>query len=341
VVVCSMSSRGKTNSEEDMINNVEEFFVYSWGLEEYLAAVEHDVFFDNIKHNLDSSDNLQLSSEDPTETEPSRIDLIKSKFYFAGGCARFMFFFKTATVIKYLTSSVAAVSDIMPYIKGTIGDQSNAVINRLFSHYFQLDNNSNDRITCIVSEWAASQLAIKSGSDLVKNLAAVTRHEHNPAMDGWLFEMWFFALLRHRGVTFYDGLGKQWEWPSSVVKTLTDFPTLPDDHGVWLKPIKWNHGGFDAIFIDKPGRLVRFVQVTRGDSHSFKIGYFNKFLRMLLDSPSRFEIIALEIVFLVLKEKIVNFKISEVSGQGLLTAFGWKKGEETNNVQVVGITGWE
>jgi hypothetical protein len=253
-----------------------------------------------------------------------------------------MFHFKTATVTDFLSNAVEAVSDIMPYISGTIGDVSDNVINRLFSHYRKPgEMNRKARYTCIVSGWAASLLAMKGGPDLVKKLAAVTRRKNNPAMNGWLFEMWFFALLSRRGVTVYDGLGKEQEWERSQVHTLTDIPTLPEDRGVWLKPIKWNQGGYDAIFIDKTRGKVRFVQVTRGESHSFKIEYFYKFLFMLQRSSSKLEIETLEIVFLVLKEKIANFKISKVSGQGLLEPFGWEKGKEVDNVQVVGIAGWE
>jgi hypothetical protein len=40
-----------------------------------------------------------------------------------------------------------------------------------------MDDCTNDRSVCIVSEWAASQLAMKGGPDLVKNLAAVARDE--------------------------------------------------------------------------------------------------------------------------------------------------------------------
>lgn len=59
---------------------------------------------------------------------------------------------------------------------GAIGDdESSAVINRLYSHLFRRDDCKNIRITCIVSTWAASQLAMKVGQDLVKNLTAVTR----------------------------------------------------------------------------------------------------------------------------------------------------------------------
>jgi hypothetical protein len=163
--------------------------------------VKHDAFFNNVKPNLDSSD----------DQESSRVDLIKAKFYFAGGCARLMFLFKTADVIEYLTDSVAAVRDIMPYIKGSLGDISNAVINRLFSNYHMPGSISlKARKICIVSEWAASELC---GPDLVKNLDATARDELTPAMDGWLFEMWFFALLRHSCVILCDDYGK---WSSRV-----------------------------------------------------------------------------------------------------------------------------
>ena len=52
---------------------------------------------------------------------------------------------------------------------------------------------------------------------------------------------------------------------------------------------------------------------------------------MLRDSPSSFQIGTLDIVLLVLKGKIANFKISKVSD----------KGKEMDYVQVVGINGWD
>ena len=124
------------------------------------------------------------------------------------------------------------------------------------------------------------------------------------------------------------------------MRTFTDIPTFPKDF-VWLKPAKWNQGGYDAIYLDKGSGLVRFVQVTRGDSHSLKIEYFHQFLMMLRDSPSSFEIRSLEIVFLVLKGKVDSFKVSAVSGEGLLADFGWNKGDEAEKVDVVAIAGWE
>ncbi|KAI8831485.1 hypothetical protein BJ741DRAFT_318924 [Chytriomyces cf. hyalinus JEL632] len=41
VVVCSGSSRGETNMDDDKVHSVEEFFVDSWNLEEYRTAAQH------------------------------------------------------------------------------------------------------------------------------------------------------------------------------------------------------------------------------------------------------------------------------------------------------------
>ena len=164
-------------------------------------------------------------------------------------------------------------------------------------------------------------------------------------MDGWMLEMWFFACLRHSGVTLFNENGTEFQsWPQSHVETLdmASFPVLPDDTGIWFKPCKWNQGGFDAIFLEKGKGLVKFVQVTGGESHSFKIEYFHGFLTALLDSPQSFEITNLEIYFVVDKKKLLDFKIADTTGQGLLSVFGdgWGKGKEAERVKIVGIEGW-
>ncbi|OAJ40780.1 hypothetical protein BDEG_24481 [Batrachochytrium dendrobatidis JEL423] len=291
VVVCSMSSRYKAKLEEDMLLNLKQFNVYSWKEEEYIHAVQNDEFFNHVKAVLDSDLQIDSSCE----------DLVRSKLYFAGASARFTF-----------------VNDIFPYVKGTIGDQSNNVVDRLFS----------------------SSLA---GPDLIRKLVKATRHDGNPSMDGWMLEMWFFASLHYDGVNLFDENDNEFQtWPASNFKTLdiNAFPALPENNGVWFKPNKWNQGGFDAIFLDKGKGLVRFVQVTDGNTHSFKIEYFHSFLMMLCQSPQLFEITCLEIIFVVDQKKRSTFKVAEPSVPGMLTDFGWRLGEELDKVKVVFIKGW-
>ena len=114
-------------------------------------------------------------------------------------------------------------------------------------------------------------------------------------------------------------------WPKAHVATFLspNFPILPNV-GVWLKPKKWNQGGYDAIFIDPSQNLIHFAQVTRGDKHSFKIQYFASFLGALASLNQSFEIKSLEFFFVVQQDKLASFKIAEFSGMHLL---GGKKGK--------------
>jgi hypothetical protein len=110
-----------------------------------------------------------------------------------------MFLFPTKTIIEETHISVASVADVVPYIPGTIGDQSNKVVNRLFSSSLE-EHDIFGRKTSIISRFAGVMLAIKAGPNLIRHLAQATRHDGNPTMDGWMFEMWFFASLCHGGV---------------------------------------------------------------------------------------------------------------------------------------------
>lgn len=333
-IVCSMSSRYKAKPEDDMELNVEEFFVYSWKEEEYLAAVEQPAFFGNVQSVLDTD----LSGE----TVPNPKDLVLSKLYFAGASARWMFHFPTKTIVEQTNQSVASVDDIISYIKGTIGDMSNNVVNRLLSTSF-FPHDIFYRKSSIVSRFAGVMLAIKVGPDLIRRLAQATRHEGNPSMDGWMLEMWFLASIRHGGVRLLDCRDREvGSWPQAEVDTLdvASFPRLPENKGVWFKPSKWNQGGFDAVYIHKSNGLVRFVQVTSADFHSLKLEYFYSFLLALSNSRESFSVTCLEIFFVVDRKKRSRFVLAEPSGQGLLQPFGWKRGNEKENAQIVYISGW-
>ena len=109
-----------------------------------------------------------------------------------------------------------------------------------------------------------------------------------------------------------------------------------------MKPAKWNQGGYDAVFIDESQKLVRFVQVTRGDSHSLKLKYFRDFL-VKQEQEVGYKVETLEIVFVVEQAKLQDFEISEVTGEGLLTRWGadWKRGAETDSVKIRGINDWK
>jgi len=55
----------------------------------------------------------------------------------------------------------------------------------------------------------------------------------------------------------------------------SDYPSFPNVSSMWLKPERWNQGGYDATFIDQRACLLRFAQVTISHKHDFKSEYFN------------------------------------------------------------------
>jgi hypothetical protein len=276
------------------------------------------------------------------QIDSSREELVRSKFYFAGASARWMFLFKTQAVIDHTYVSVAFVDDIFHYILTTVADQSNSIVNRLFS--ISLDPcDMYSKKTSIVSRFAGVRLAIKAGPDMVCRFHEITKFDGIPSLDDWILEMWFFARLCHGGVTLFNDEGVEFQnWPESIVETLdfTCFPALPENKGVWFKPCNWNQGGFDAIFLEKGKGLVRFVQVTGVGNHSFKIEYFYSFLMALRQTSESFEIECLEIIFVVDQNKRSTFKVAKPSVPGLLEEFGWKFGEELDKVKVVSLKGW-
>jgi hypothetical protein len=343
-VICSMAARSKVNTVEDMIDNVEKFYVYSWDKEEYLLAIQHDEFFDNVQGALDANDKSQEIEHqaDPSTSSSLKADLIEAKFYYAGGSSRFMFDYPTSYVIEILLEAVESATDVNMYATGMIGGQSDHVINRLYSLHLV----DSKRVARSISQYAAFQLALKLGPDLIVNLARSTANDSNPAMEGWIFESFFFSTLRKNGIELYEREGDEpyLKWHKAEYKSVDTklgvFPPLSHADGVWLKPIDWQQGGYDAIYIKKSEGLVQFFQVTRGEKRSFKIEYFAKFASLLIDLDSTFEVKKLDIFFVVEMGKLEAFKVGTVSGEGRLVSFGWDHFKEKDKVKVLGMKGF-
>jgi hypothetical protein len=155
--------------------------VNSWKNEEYYQAIAHQPFLQSVKEVLDASIELDAPPK----------ELIDSKYHFAGGSSRYMFSLPTNVVVDLLDQSVRSVQDILPYIQGTFGYHSNVVVNRLFNMF----QDKPFRNRSIVSEYAATQLAMRMGPILIENISESLKQDMNPAMDGWFLEMWFFASL--------------------------------------------------------------------------------------------------------------------------------------------------
>ena len=326
-IICSMSYRGKSKLDEDRQKRIETLYVSSWMLNEYRKAFAEEQVLECFGENLDAG----IEEEDPADIE----QLVLSKFYFAGSSARFMFSCKTALVMKDLRSALKSCHDIVPYLDGTIGEQSILAVNRLLSTFVQ----SEDHVFhSLVSRFVALELSLKQGPEMVKRIAQALRTSDNPALEEFLFEMWFFALIGREDLR----LEPAGTYTNERVLELDPTKNVdrPSANRVWYKPLKWNQGGYDAIHIDHQERVVTFVQITISMKHSLKLVYFASLIRKLSFTPSIVEILCL------VPHQIAStgqFRVSGVTGLGLLKDFvnkdqrGWASNQEQHMVQICSI----
>ena len=90
--------------------------------------------------------------------------------------------------------------------------------------------------------------------------------------------------------------------------------------GVWLKPTKWNQGGYDAVYLVPAKKSITFVQITKADTHAFKTEYFNQLL-VTIKTVWMLEITHLEICFLVPSDRAQTFKVRSPSEHGLFANY--------------------
>ncbi|KAH9113896.1 hypothetical protein AeMF1_011984 [Aphanomyces euteiches] len=317
--ICSVAARGKPKESMDILTRAKEFHVWSWTLDEYLHAVKNGVVFESASQYLDAPVLLR-----------NRVAMVESRYYYAGGFCRNMFHFNTETVATKLSDAVDALDDANNV--ATSGQRSSFSINRLFGMFKQ--PNDVGAVYPVISQYAATLIAIRCGPEAIKKFMSTRQDSSNPALDGWMVEMHFFASLQAGGLDLIDAAGNTiGRWGPSLVVVGDGIPKLPFAHPVWIKPQKWNQGGYDAIMVCKSTQHVLFVQVTSAHWHSFLIDHFYNWLRMLSESPEGFQVEILEIIFVVQQDKLWNFGFTTVRGCGLLEPFGWPNGEEMNMLQ--------
>ncbi|KAG6964012.1 hypothetical protein JG687_00006231 [Phytophthora cactorum] len=222
--ICSVAARGKVREDMEIVTRAMECQVWSWTLDEYLDATSDDTFFNDMLPYL-----------------------VETKYFYAGGSCRYMFYYNTTDVVEKLSSAVDSLNDAAT--TATNGPRSLSSINRLFAMFkrpFALRDNSN------------------------------------PALNGWMLEIFFFSSIRNGGLEIVDAAGNQIDkWDQSPVVVSDRIPVLSHDYPVWQN------------------RLVRMVQVTSAHTHTFRIEYFYLWLEMLSKSDESFEIGTLEIIFVV------------------------------------------
>ncbi|DAZ96394.1 TPA: hypothetical protein N0F65_010761, partial [Lagenidium giganteum] len=120
--------------------------------------------------------------------------------------------------------------------------------------------------------------------------------------------------LSHNGLTWSVYVEStlqcgEWKRSSIVFFDPEKYPIgISLDVPKWMAPVKWNQGGYDAVFVDKAVQLVRFVQVTRAECHTFDETYFIDLLNRLVAGNLN-QVAVVEMCFVVPMARLETFRL--------------------------------
>jgi hypothetical protein len=332
-VISSMSSRSKVNYADDKNKNLLELSVCSWTIQEYLAAIRNIEFLQSVLFSLDSID---------AEEEPSPVETVEAKFLVAGGCVRYMFSMCTSDVKKSITDAIASLEFSPSANILSAGQRRDKAINRLFNQY---ENAVGKTVSTLVSKFAEIEIAILKGPEAVRELFRLIRKNASESTAGGLFEAIFFVRMKLFGVTLTRRDGTKFKMDAADFEDYdAKMKTIPyAGPEFWLWPVSDTQIGFDAVYIDKGAKFARFVQLARGESHSFNM----KGCNFLLSKVQGCRIEVVEFCFVVRDKLLHRFKISggkKTIGRGCLDDYkvagkekNWQSGSEEHDAVIMAM----
>ena len=320
------------------MTRTKEHTVPSWTLEQYKTALTSVAFKGEVEANLGHGDTLD--------------EKLANKFFLAGGCARWMFGFSYAGALGDIDKQLAKSKDKQALSAGLQGHKAQGAVNHLIQ-----------RPRCgkifLVSDYVARCLSEDCELAFVKQ--ALQQAQGNPGFDGIVLELDFMAQLRVKlGQALILNIGdcKEEEWK---VWKLTRF-TQPEElkgnelqgggayhnkfevtNNSWLVPKLFNQGGYDAVQVLVPDAgqdlhiHVRFVQVTRSNTHTLKLKYMLELLSALV--AIGFKVDGVLVDFVVPAGHCGDFKLGSTSGS--LDNFGWRQPAPNEFGRYIRVAGFE
>jgi hypothetical protein len=302
------SSQFVAPGEDYQANGVLEFSMPSWTLRQYQSACRNDEFYKDIETRMGPGDEKE--------------EIIMNKFFAAGASARWMFAFDYDTLVtKEIPTYIAKINDAKVLLAGMGGDRSLTTVNHLCMV-------NKDRKGFIVSEYAMRLIAEKCEQSFITEATAFADAYANPSLDGWVFELDFLLRLRlakkhgHALIVYDDMAEEPWTVDSRKhFDKLAELEQIQLADGMWLIPKRWNQGGYDAVQVLENNGL-RFVQVTRGATHSLKLDYF---VKLITEVVKQRQVASVEVVFVVPFGSADEFKPpTDAQVRGSLSEWKWQ-----------------
>lgn len=276
-----------------------------WTLDEFMCACQDESFFNSIKVSANFGEDAPFEN---------RKHLLEQKFFLAGYSARFMFQYSDVDIKSKLNAKIAAFDPTIDSLKLALrSPKCYGAVSTVLS-WHDLDSSGqtpvvqagtihaatftlNDALVakpasrtgydtnnCFVSQYAGQRVVetLPTRSDALRSMGM---HIKEDSVIGYGFQQRFRELLDEHeqvetGMKFLLN-GETEYWPVVTVglgDTLEDMESNTSP-GTWFWCVG-NTAAYDAIYI-YADRCIRFIQVTAGKKHSFKIYAVDSILRSL------------------------------------------------------------
>lgn len=337
IIISSMSSRGKVNDGVDSIYRVRELLVPSWTRREYDDALQIPELLSSVSSSLGSP---------PGNSVQGLQELIDQKFYFAGGSARHMFQFALKNVKESLDRALQSIPSKPPEGYFMMSSRAGNAVNRLVALYTTSENNLRE---IFVSAYVRRRLKEAVTSLAMRSMLSTVRDDVSGSGAGSMLETLFCTDLcsGNLELTFQNDSSVLLASASIRKVDMQKSNSIEVKDEEWLKPEAETHPGFDLVYINPQAEFVRFVQLTRSDRHKLNLTP----CKLFIDKLTKCKIKIVEFCFVVNKEKLANFKVTNtkkepVQGRGALTKYRlasdrdveyWVEGSEETQVTVAGM----
>ena len=261
------------NDESADIADQSVFRQWSWKLEEYQRAMTKEDFRKRTEPLMDADHELFT-------------DDVLAKFFYAGGCARYMFHFSTVTVKKRIDAAIRKQQ--LSFSRGEAAScLSLASVNRLFG--FKGPDTYD-----IISEYARNRMVDFFGEAELLNLARNPLIRDNSSTVGSLFEIFCKRRVSDTGII---RLNPQIEWTIDGVVDMhmphLSFANAPINKIIW--PICKQQATFDALVLFEnevsKTRTIKFIQVTIAQKHVLDLEVLRKMMVLLKAKEAEFYVV--------------------------------------------------
>jgi hypothetical protein len=329
---CSLSSRDEEDSKHDSVEQIEEFFMPSWTMNQYTEATSDPSFLTQVDQYLDATSDKDLNKR------------LASKFALGGGSVRFTLGKKSKEVVKIISDFIDSIPAIESFILSTPGPRAPSTQNQLWNVRENVSVCGKViKESTIISQFAADMISFLIKTPIILNrFQELLSSDINRPMSGWIFEILFFYYLKYGELKLTDSnpiqpfIGNQ-----KVLQVDTsDIPVIDSTRGTWFKPMAFNEAGLDGFYCDLSKNYLLIVQVTISRTHDCNFVHFTNLIDKIRRSNPSYVIHKLDIYYIVETDVINSFDLN-IIGQNLLYRHGlreWEPKLARNKIRVIGMS---